>query len=345
MAMAIIEHNLPYSFVEYRRVREMLLICNPDVNEYTRNTAVNDVGNVYLDKKMELKQQLSRSPSRICLTSDCWTAYTVEGYICITAHFVDRNWKLNSKILAFCKIEPPHTGLKAASTSIQKSRESIKYVKQSEARRILFAKCVEQVGGIDDSVGLKLDVPTRWNSIYVMLDSVMKYQRAFGSLVLRDKNFISCPSSEKWKRGELIRDFLAPFYIITNLFFGSCYPTSNLYFMQIWKIERLLKIHEDCDDLILKDMTLRMKVKFEKYWSDYSVILSIVVVLDPRLKFDLINFCYEKSDSIGWENKVNVVKRKMHQLFKQYDNEISLVSTSTSTSSSSQVQVDSSHAP
>nr|GMD23841.1 zinc finger BED domain-containing protein RICESLEEPER 2-like [Ipomoea batatas] len=42
MAMVAIKHNLPYSFVEYRRVREMLSICNPDVKEYTRNTAMND---------------------------------------------------------------------------------------------------------------------------------------------------------------------------------------------------------------------------------------------------------------------------------------------------------------
>nr|GMD22414.1 zinc finger BED domain-containing protein RICESLEEPER 2-like [Ipomoea batatas] len=420
MAMAVIEHNLPYSFVEYRRVREMLSICNPDVKEYTRNTAMNDVWNLYLDKKMELKQQLSRLPNRICLTSDCWTAYTVEGYICITAHFVDRNWKLNSKILAFCKMEPPHTGqelagavfnclkewgidkkifsltldnatandsmqtilkqhlslqnsllcegqffhirccahilnlisqegLKAASSSIQKIRESIKYVKQSEARKILFAKCVEQVGEIDGNVGLRLDVPTRWNSTYVMLDSALKYQRAFGSLVLHDKHFVSCPSSEEWKRGESIRDFLAPFYVITNLFSGSSYPTSNLYFMQIWTIENLLREKENSDDLIIQDMALKMRVKFDKYWSEYSVILAIAAVLDPRLKFDMIQYCYKKFDPIGWETKLDVVKRKMYVLFSQYENGTSLastsISTSSSTSSSTHVQAHSSHAP
>nr|GMD42790.1 zinc finger BED domain-containing protein RICESLEEPER 2-like [Ipomoea batatas] len=30
IAMAIVEHDLPYSFVEYRRVRELLYMCNPD---------------------------------------------------------------------------------------------------------------------------------------------------------------------------------------------------------------------------------------------------------------------------------------------------------------------------
>ncbi|KAF7812937.1 zinc finger BED domain-containing protein RICESLEEPER 2-like [Senna tora] len=31
------------------------------------------------------------------------------------AHFVDENWKLNNKILSFCKMEPPHTGIELAN--------------------------------------------------------------------------------------------------------------------------------------------------------------------------------------------------------------------------------------
>nr|GLL19832.1 Putative AC transposase [Ipomoea trifida] len=46
-------------------------------------------------------------------------------------------------------------------------------------------------------------------------------------------------------------------------------------------------------------------MKFDKYWSEYSVILAIVDVLYPRLKFDLIKFCYSKFDLIGWENKLD----------------------------------------
>uniref|UniRef100_A0A2N9GLN0 BED-type domain-containing protein n=1 Tax=Fagus sylvatica TaxID=28930 RepID=A0A2N9GLN0_FAGSY len=34
-----------------------------------------------------------------------------QGYICLTAHYVDENWKLKSIILNFCHMPPPHTGI------------------------------------------------------------------------------------------------------------------------------------------------------------------------------------------------------------------------------------------
>ncbi|KAF7820896.1 zinc finger BED domain-containing protein RICESLEEPER 2-like [Senna tora] len=91
MSMAIIKHDLPYSFVEYRRVRELLNLLNPDVKHISRNTAMSDVWKFYLDQKDKLKKHMAKSCGRICLTSDCWTSYTTEGYICLTAHFIDES--------------------------------------------------------------------------------------------------------------------------------------------------------------------------------------------------------------------------------------------------------------
>lgn len=116
ISMAIIEHDLPFSFVEYRRVREIMKYLNPDAKMMSRRASTTDVLNLYLSKKNKLKQVLSNIPSRICLTSDVWTSCTTEGYISLTAHFVDENWKLNSKILSFAHFPPPHSGLELAKT-------------------------------------------------------------------------------------------------------------------------------------------------------------------------------------------------------------------------------------
>ena len=65
-------------------------------------------------------------------------------------------------------------GLRVGSDALNKIRESIKYVRGSEARKIAFKECVIQVRGIDTKVGLRMDVATRWNSTYLMLKSAIR---------------------------------------------------------------------------------------------------------------------------------------------------------------------------
>lgn len=76
----------------------------------SRDTFAKDILKVYGDEKQKMKSQLAEICERVCLTSDCWTACTNEGYISLTAHYIDVNWKLQSKILAFAHMEPHIVG-------------------------------------------------------------------------------------------------------------------------------------------------------------------------------------------------------------------------------------------
>ncbi len=52
-----------------------------------------------------------RKVSKISLTTDLWKSKNQKiGYMVITAHFVDFEWKLNKWMLNFIHIPPPHTG-------------------------------------------------------------------------------------------------------------------------------------------------------------------------------------------------------------------------------------------
>ncbi|CAL0324717.1 unnamed protein product [Lupinus luteus] len=84
------------------------------------------------------------------------------------------------------------------------------------------------------------DLPTRRNSTYLMLEYALKYKNVFEKLHMHDDNYRFSPSVEEWKRAEKIHVFLLPFYRTTNLISGTSYPTSNLYFMQVWKIQCVL---------------------------------------------------------------------------------------------------------
>lgn len=116
LAEAITKHNLPYSFVEYDGIKAWVNYISPDVMMPSRNICVADVKKVYTRGKEKLRQILTKIPNRICLTSDCWTSSNSEGYICLTAHFIDENWRLACKILNFCRMYRPHTGVELATT-------------------------------------------------------------------------------------------------------------------------------------------------------------------------------------------------------------------------------------
>ncbi|KAH0708975.1 hypothetical protein KY284_010402 [Solanum tuberosum] len=210
-------------------------------------------------------------------------------------------------------------GLKAANDALFRIRESVKYVKGSDGRMRKFEQCVKQVG-ISTNLGLRLDVTTRWNSTYLMLESALQYEKAFSSLQLIDRNYSSCPTSDHWRRAEKIFGFLEPFYEITNLVSGSSYPTSNLYFMQVWKIECLLKENSSNLDEVIKEMAVRMFNKFQKYWNRYSLVLSFGAILDPRFKMQLLEYCFSKVNSSSAKAQAATIKLKLYNLYEQYAN-------------------------
>lgn len=117
---------------------------------------------------------------------------------------------------------------------------------------------------------------------------------------------------------------------MTNLISGSTYLTSNLYFIQDWEIEIWLRDNEDSDDDKGSDMVKVMKIKFDKYWESYSDILAIADVLDPRLKFACLEYCFKKLDSSISTAKLAHVRSKMFKLFGDYKRDTSNSTTATS---------------
>ncbi|MBA0782902.1 hypothetical protein Gotri_000714 [Gossypium trilobum] len=56
--------------------------------------------------------KLAKAPGLICLTFDNWNSeYTNDEYICITAHWVYKDRKLQKKIIRFIDLSPPYDGL------------------------------------------------------------------------------------------------------------------------------------------------------------------------------------------------------------------------------------------
>ncbi|XP_050894573.1 zinc finger BED domain-containing protein DAYSLEEPER [Lathyrus oleraceus] len=66
-------------------------------------------------------------------------------------------------------------------------------------------------------------------------------------------------------------------------------------------------------------MSDNMKMKFDKYWKNYSIVLAFGAILDPRLKDKFLKFCYTTLDASTSEGKLKNVMDKFKGLYEEYD--------------------------
>ncbi|CAN1801898.1 Zinc finger BED domain-containing protein RICESLEEPER 2 [Linum perenne] len=88
----------------------MMKTANPLYQRVTRSTTTTDVFSTYDIFKGKVKGIL-KHVQRMSLTTDMWTSNQTMQYMVVTGHFIDKNWKLQKRILNFCEVPPPHTGI------------------------------------------------------------------------------------------------------------------------------------------------------------------------------------------------------------------------------------------
>ncbi|CAN6487221.1 unnamed protein product [Victoria cruziana] len=97
-------------------------------------------------------------------------------------------------------------GLSAIKEEILNIRESIKYLKVSPLRLYNFKAAAKELE-ISTSRHLVLDVPTRWNSTYLMLDTAIAYKDVFARYSMKDTGF---DKTTKYKvLSQMARDLLS----------------------------------------------------------------------------------------------------------------------------------------
>ena len=99
LAKAIIVHEYTLSTVEHKCFREFIDGIQPVYKHISRNTIGKKIIRIYNVEKETLKNQLKGLHSRIAITTDLWTSNQKRGYMTVTAHYVDSNWMLQSRLL------------------------------------------------------------------------------------------------------------------------------------------------------------------------------------------------------------------------------------------------------
>ena len=222
-------------------------------------------------------------------------------------------------------------GLKEIDASVAKVREAVRYVKSSPNRSQTFRSFMERLGMESKSL-LSLDVPTRWNSTYIMLETAEKFEKVFLRMDFEDDGYSSyfrtkedsgglgSPCMTDFQNCRAFVTFLRLFYNATKKFSGSLYVTSNAFYDEIFVIQESISNLVKSQNTLLKSTATNMQTKFEKYWGEgekINPLLYVAVVFDPRKKLRFLKFSF--SEIYGNAVAEVMVDKVKDLLFKLYN--------------------------
>ncbi|CAJ2660805.1 unnamed protein product [Trifolium pratense] len=191
-------------------------------------------------------------------------------------------------------------GLKENDDSVTRIRATLKYVKGSCERMHNFKKIVERANTTYKGI-VCLNVETRWNSTYLMLQAALKYKTTFELLKASDAKYVKelslnggkgVPIEGDWNYASTVMTFLKIFYDATMHISASLYVTSNIYMNEVFALGRKIRRYCEDDNESIASMVVNMKSKYDKYWcssNGVNMILLIAVVLDLRSKLGYVN--------------------------------------------------------
>ncbi|XP_042964774.1 zinc finger BED domain-containing protein RICESLEEPER 2-like [Carya illinoinensis] len=357
----IFYHEYPFSMMEHVVFNKFMRANTPYWQKISRTTARNDCQSTYEIEKKKLKTIL-RGVNKVSITTDMWTSGQKISYMYFTDWGIENkvstitvdNARYNDVTLRVLKdvfslkkklsIEGQlfhvrccahitnllvKDGLSEIGELVDCVREGVKYLVASETRIKQFSDIAKQLQL--PSKKLFLDVPTRWNSTYLMLVSALEFREVFPRYGDRDQGFNYVPSVEDWTKVENVCQILAVFNEITNIISGTEYPTANLFLPEVWRIKEVLnKKSLDLNDYI-RAMVVKMNTKFDKYWGECNLLMAVTAVLDPRFKMMLVQFCfpviYLEPEAT---RNIDTILRILYELYDEYAEDYNLANVESS---------------
>ena len=143
---------------------------------------------------------------------------------------------------------------------------------------------------------LYLDLPTRWNSSYLMLETAENFEKVFLRMDFKDDDYSSyfrtkedsgglgSPCMSDFQSCRAFMTFLRLLYNTMKTFSDSLYVTSNAFYDEIFVIQESISNLVKSQNTLLKNTTTNIQTKFEKYWGEgekINSLLYVVVVLGP----------------------------------------------------------------
>uniref|UniRef100_A0A2P2LB48 Zinc finger BED domain-containing protein DAYSLEEPER n=1 Tax=Rhizophora mucronata TaxID=61149 RepID=A0A2P2LB48_RHIMU len=99
IAKMIIMHDYPLHMVEDTGFMTFVQNLQPRFGMVSFNTVQGDCVATYLREKQNVMKYIEGMPGRVCLTLDMWKSSQSLGYVFVTGHFIDSDWKSHRRVL------------------------------------------------------------------------------------------------------------------------------------------------------------------------------------------------------------------------------------------------------
>ena len=109
IAKMLICHDYPFKMVERTWFNIVMKYMNPRYEFIGRKTIRRECLKVFESERNSLMKVL-KGVDNIALTTDLWTSNQTISYMCLVAHFIDKNWNMQCRVLNFVELDPPHSG-------------------------------------------------------------------------------------------------------------------------------------------------------------------------------------------------------------------------------------------
>ncbi|MQL78556.1 hypothetical protein Taro_010981 [Colocasia esculenta] len=109
LARMIIMQEYPLHMVEHSAFKAFIQGLQPEFKMPDHAAIESEILGIYQKEKQNLMQLFSTNPGRVCLSIALYTTTQTLGYVCVTGHFVDNDWKLHSRVLNFSMVSSAHS--------------------------------------------------------------------------------------------------------------------------------------------------------------------------------------------------------------------------------------------
>nr|GLL22750.1 zinc finger BED domain-containing protein RICESLEEPER 1-like [Ipomoea trifida] len=105
LARMIMLHGYPMAMVDHVGFKIFVKNLQPFF-EFVTNSAIElDCMTIYAKEKQKIYETIHNLHGRISLAAEIWASTDNTRYLCLTAHYIDEDWKLQKKILNFITLD------------------------------------------------------------------------------------------------------------------------------------------------------------------------------------------------------------------------------------------------